>query len=181
MPLPAITATSDYLVRDGLYIHARLAADADTQALTSTLDAQQKKLEDSVANRRLADRTAIEAAAMADHRLTMLQRAIVAFGVKVYGHYGARTDAQYVRIFPIAPSLLAACNPSDRMASFAALRNEAVDAETSIDLAPAVKLVVAAIDAWRAAVDAAEKVDDQLASAVRAEAAAADGWQTAVR
>ena len=181
MTLPALSATSGNLVRDGIYIIARSAADPATKALTGTLQGPQDDLEKAVVVRRAADKAAILAAAVADYDLGELQRGLVAFGVKVFGHYGSRTDPQYLRIFPISPSLIATCNPSDRVASFAAVRKEASDPATAKELAPAVKLVVVAIDAWTAGTATAAKAADGLNAASKAEADAADAWQTAVR
>ena len=181
MSLPALSATSGNLVRDGIYVIARIAADPATHTLTVTLEGPQDALEKAVVARRAADKGAILAAAVADYLLGEVQRATVAFGVKVFGHYGSRTDPQYVRIFPISPSLIATCNPSDRVTSFAALRKAAVDPATAKELAPSVKLVVAAIDAWTAGTAAAVKTDEGLKAASKAEAVAADAWQTGVR
>ena len=181
MSLPALSATSGNHIRDGIYTIARTAADPATHTLTVTLEAPQDALEKAVVARRAADKAAILAAAVVDYRLGELQRAIVAFGVKVFGHYGSRTDAQYLRIFPISPSLIATCNPSDRVTSFGALRKAAVDPATAKELAPAVKLVVAAIDDWTAGAAAATKADEGLKAASKAESDAADAWQTAVR
>ncbi len=181
MPLPALSATSGNLVRDGIYVIARIAADPATHTLTVTLEGPQDALEKAVVARRAADKGAILAAAVADYLLGEVQRATVAFGVKVFGHYGSRTDPQYVRIFPAAPFAIANSNPSDRVTAFGALRKAATDPATAKELAPAVKLVVAAIDAWTAGTGAAAKADAGLKAASKAESAAADAWQTAVR
>lgn len=181
MALPPLQATSGNLIRDGLYTQGQIHADPETHALVPTLEGPQIALEKSVENRRAADKVAIMAAASADFRLGAAQRAIVTFGVKVYGHFTSRTDPHYLRILPHAASDLAGANPSDRAATFAALRKEALDPATPKDLAPAVKLVVAAIDEWTTTTAASAKADDALKVVGKAEAKAADEWQTAVR
>ena len=181
MSLPSLQATSGNLIRDGLYTQAQIHADPETQALIPTLEPAQASLEKAVDGRRAADKAAIMAAAAADYRLGSLQRAIVVFGAKVYGHFANRTDEHYLRLLPHSASEIAMANPSDRATTYAALRKESLDPATPKELAPAVKVLVAAIDEWSAATATSDKADAALKAAGKTEASVADAWQTAVR
>ncbi len=181
MPLPSLAATSDNLIRDGLYIIALILADPETLSLAPTLEGAQNALELAIDEREAMDKVAIKASAVADFRLGAAQRGIVLFGARCYGHFGSRADVGYLRLFPHSPSDIAYITPGDRVNAFAALRKAAVDAATPKELASAVKVLVAALDDWTMAEAMAAKTTDGLKKASKQEADEADDWQTAVR
>lgn len=181
MSIPSLQATSGNLIRDGIYTQAQIHADPETASLAPTLEGPQIALEKTVVDRRAADKVAITTAAVADNRLGTLQRAIVLFGTKLFGHCGSRTAAEYLRIYEKSPSDTAGVNPSERALTYANLRKRVTDPATPKELAPAVKVLVAAIDDWTNAVAAEIKAAEGLKAASKAESDAADVWQTAVR
>jgi len=181
MPMPALTARKGDLLRDGIYVAAAVKADPDTAADVGLIAADQHKLDAAVVARREADTVAIEAGALADHRLGVLRREIVAFGVKAFGHFGSRSAAGYVRIFAAAPSQIIATSGDARARAFDAVRKAAADKETPKELAEAAKALEAAFKAHDAAAASDAKAAAALRAAIDAEDKAADGWHTAVR
>ena len=70
---------------------------------------------------RNADTAAIESGALLVRRLSTAQEAVVALGIKAFGHFGSRTAPEYLRLFAVAPSALVAASTAARSAGFAAL------------------------------------------------------------
>ena len=181
MGIPSLNTKADNLVRHGKYIIARCKADPETGALVKSFDPTQESLKKAISAREGVDEVAIQAAALADHRLGAVQRGIMTFGVKAYGYYGNRSSPDFLRLFPVSPSRTATTTPGKRDKVWLRLRSEALDAATHKDLAAGVKLLVAAIDDWSSAQAAADKAMTALQKASTQEAAMADLWHTAVR
>ena len=181
MPIPDLSQGAGSLIREGQYILANVKADPETAADAALLAGPQATLSAAVVARRDADTAAIEAAAVATRRLSAAQRAIIAFGVKAFGHYGSRTDPGYLALFPMAPSALANSAGADRAVRFAALRKA-----TQVDALPQeLRAAAAAVHTALGAFDAAGLADGAAAAAFKAafaqEKQATDAWQTAVR
>jgi hypothetical protein len=181
MGLPSLTAPSGAVIRDGIYILSQLHADPETAGLHVLLENPQELVEKAIAARRDADKKAIMANAVADFRLGAAQRGIVAYGIKVFGHYGDRSDPGYLAQFPEAPSAIANVTPGERAKAFKKLRDAVIAPAVPKDLQVHAKVLVASLDEWTAAEALSAKATDGLKAASAVEQAAADMWQTAVR
>lgn len=181
MPMPSLTLGAGSIIRDGIYIIANVKADPATVAEAHLVVVPQSVVVKAVTARRDADATALESGALYDRRLSAAQEAVVALGIKAFGHFGSRTSPEYLRLFPAAPSKLIAAPTATRTAGFAALAKALAAQELPKELAAsaaAVKDAFAVLDAASAA-DAA--ANEALRQAVAAEKATADTWHTAVR
>ncbi len=181
MPVPPLATPADHLRRDGVYIQSHLQADPETAALANVLETAQEGLIKAIGGLQPVDTAAIMAAAVADFRLNAVQRAIVAFGTKCFGHFGSRQDPGYLLVYPVAPSSIAHAAQGERAELVAKLRKAATSSTLPKELAPAAKVLVAAIDEWTAGDAAAATANDALEKANKTVAMAADAWQTAVR
>lgn len=181
MPMPALTARKGDLLRDGIFIVAIIKADPDTAAEVGLVEPEQTQLEATIDARRKADKVAIESGAVVDHRLGALRREIVAFGVKVFGHFGSRTAAGYLRVYPEAPSKIANANEETRTKKFDTLRKAAADQQTPKELAEAAKALDKAFAAFDVATTADGVATAGLETATGSEDQGADNLHTAVR
>lgn len=181
MALPSIATQSGNLVRDGIWTLSRAKPDPRVNGFLPTFQAAQDQLLTTMANRRNADTLAIEAAGATAYAFAQVRGAIISLGTKAFGFYESRTDAKYLWLFPTSPSLLAATPLDKRAKAFDELVERAKDKGTPKELAEPVKNLVAAVTAWKAAVEAEEKAGKVVATALAAERNAADIWHTAVR
>jgi hypothetical protein len=181
MPMPSLTKGAGSIIRDGIYIIANVKADPDTAAEAKLVFDPQGLVVKAVAARRDADTAAIESGALLVRRLSTAQEAVVALGIKAFGHFGSRTAPEYLRLFPVAPSTLVAASTAARTAGFAALAKALASPDLPKELAASASAVTAAYAALDAAAAADATATEALRQAVAAEKAAADAWHTAVR
>lgn len=181
MPMPSLTLGAGSIIRDGIYIIANIKADPATAGDAQLVSVPQVALVSAVTARRDADAVAIESGALLARRLSAAQEAVVALGIKAFGHFGSRNAPEYLRLFPAAPSTLVAAPAAARAAGFAALAKALAQPGLPQELSGAAAAVTSVFAALDAATLADAAANQALRQAVAAEKAAADAWQTAVR
>lgn len=181
MRFPDRKEPSRSLMQLGRYAAARVKADPDTAALASHVEEPLAALGTALAARARALDAQVGAEAVRDFQLAQTNRALVALAHLVLVEFSERDHAEYVRLFPTAPSLLARTPERDRARVYSELVKKAEAKETPTVLRPGVRKLRSAWDALVEAEDRLRSANTALERARADEAAARDGWNVGYR
>lgn len=181
MRFPDRKEPSKSLMRLGRYAAARVKADPDTAALASHIEEPLAALGATILARYRALDVQAGAEAVRDFQLAQTNRALVALAHLVLVEFSDRDHAEYVRLFPTAPSLLARTPERDRARVYGELVKQAEARETPAALRPGVRKLRSAWDALVEAEDRLRSANAALERARADEAAARERWNVGYR
>lgn len=143
--MAAAEAPSGTIIRELNFAGARTAADPATRGISGPLKAASKKLKTSVADRRDADDGTLDASALFDYALQVVEEGVLALHYSFTGLYKTNKHSEIARVFGKKPpkSLIAAIGKERALEVYGELSKQANDRRTDPKLKDAVKAFTA--------------------------------------